>query len=554
MRGPREVANGGVAAARRLTALDVIRGDRVLALAVALGAAFVVVHALLAAFGGPALRSLADALASVVLLVTFGLMLTAARGRRVRQGTGRIWLLFALSTALAAGGWAAWKGFAPIADAFFVAAAAVAIVGFLAALHPDHRSGRFWLGFDLVLVAAGAGALGWRLFLDAGLDPAVASDRTTAIVYPICGLATVLFLVPMGVFGGRRLPASLTLVGWAHVVAAACGCLTLVAGISGRFDPADPVLASAYQAPVVLLALGALTAIRSPESEGVHFPVGRDVTMLPSLVAAGAAVIGLVLVDAKTTGVQVPLLVAGLVVIGLLTRLALVVRDRTRLADQLAEALAEQQRLAITDPLTGLSNRRYFEQSLATEVVRARRNKRPLSLVVLDLDHFKQINDRHGHPAGDAALVQVGTLLQVITRDSDVVARYGGEEFVWLLPDTDEEGAAAMAERLRGTLASHPVALPSGDPLWITGSLGVASARETIDATVLTASADEAMYRAKSEGRNRVVRATAPHGSSGPGSPAAPEPGSHGGEGADRGVPDAGEPRRGRGEPGAVRR
>ncbi|MFG1925313.1 GGDEF domain-containing protein [Cryptosporangium sp. NPDC048952] len=510
MRGPGDTAGSGRAAARRLTALGAIRGDRVLLGAVPTSILLVGTHMFLVSQDRPMLCSFADALSSVGLILTFSLMLAVARSRRSRQGTSRIWLLFALSTALAAGGWATWSGYAPVADAFFIAAAAVAVGGFLTALHPGHRSGRFWLGFDLVLVAAGAGALGWRLFVHAGLDPTVASDRTTAIVYPICGLATVLFLVPMGVFGGRRLPASLTLVGWAHVVAAACGCLTLFAGVSGQFDPGDPRLASLYLAPVALMALGALTALRSPETDGVHFPVSRDVTMLPSLVAAGAAVIGLVVVDARTSGVQVPLLVAGLVVIGLLTRLALVVRERTRLADQLAEALAEQQRLAITDPLTGLSNRRYFEQSLATEVVRARRNKRPLSLVVLDLDHFKQINDRYGHPAGDAALIQVGTLLQVITRDSDVVARYGGEEFVWLLPDTDEEGAAAMAERLRVTLAAHPVALPSGDPLWITGSLGVASAQGTVDAMVLTASADEAMYRAKSAGRNRVERATNP--------------------------------------------
>ncbi|MDM7915121.1 MAG: sensor domain-containing diguanylate cyclase [Candidatus Eisenbacteria bacterium] len=115
----------------------------------------------------------------------------------------------------------------------------------------------------------------------------------------------------------------------------------------------------------------------------------------------------------------------------------------------------EMARLAITDDLTGLCNRRHFLQHLAQEVDRARRYGRPLALVTLDVDHFKRINDQHGHPVGDRVLADFGKLLQRSARSSDLAVRYGGEEFLVLMPDTDGDHAMMAAERLRAVIAEH---------------------------------------------------------------------------------------------------
>lgn len=169
---------------------------------------------------------------------------------------------------------------------------------------------------------------------------------------------------------------------------------------------------------------------------------------------------------------------------------------------------AEVQRLAITDPLTGLANRRTFEQRLAEEVRRARRYYRPLSLIMADLDHFKVYNDTYGHPAGDVMLQEVANLLRTHVRETDLVARYGGEELAILLPETPRVGALAVAEKIRVAVEEHPFpgreALPGGR---LTISLGVATFPEDGDEPeALVQCADEALYRAKALGRNRVCR------------------------------------------------
>ena len=118
-----------------------------------------------------------------------------------------------------------------------------------------------------------------------------------------------------------------------------------------------------------------------------------------------------------------------------------------------AAAREELTRLAETDPLTGLANRRAFEARLEAEVLHARRTGAPLSVAVLDLDHFKEVNDRHGHEEGDRTLRTLAARMRSATRASDVIARVGGEEFAWLLPATTAEGARALAERLRRIIA-----------------------------------------------------------------------------------------------------
>jgi len=172
---------------------------------------------------------------------------------------------------------------------------------------------------------------------------------------------------------------------------------------------------------------------------------------------------------------------------------------------RMATLVEESRWLATTDALTGLSNRRAFIDWGSREVARCTRYGDPFSLTLLDVDHFKQVNDRYGHAAGDAVLAAVSCLMGKIVRSCDVVARWGGEEFVVALPSTSLEGATLVAERIRAALEAHPIKDPTGQILTVTASFGVAAleAGETLDQVVDRA--DRAMYAAKSAGRNRVL-------------------------------------------------
>ncbi|OGI03999.1 MAG: hypothetical protein A2104_08400 [Candidatus Melainabacteria bacterium GWF2_32_7] len=168
----------------------------------------------------------------------------------------------------------------------------------------------------------------------------------------------------------------------------------------------------------------------------------------------------------------------------------------------LFEQIREQ---AITDGLTGLYNRRHFDQCLSSEVDRATRLKQPFTLVILDLDHLKFINDTYGHPAGDAAICHIGKVLKQNARSVDIPARYGGEEFAVILPGIDVEGGKIAAERLRSAIESVPVEGVGT----VTASIGVSTLlRHTGSLNELLELADQALYRAKRNGRNQIQIAT----------------------------------------------
>ena len=162
------------------------------------------------------------------------------------------------------------------------------------------------------------------------------------------------------------------------------------------------------------------------------------------------------------------------------------------------------QRQAITDELTGLVNRRRFLAALDAEIVRASRLGGTLSVVLADLDDFKRINDRFGHPAGDIVLLKFADLIRAHVREVDVPGRLGGEEFSILLPETDAQGALAGAERLRQALAEQPFEL-EGRTVEVTASFGVAELTPGHSADELLRLADAALYRAKEQGKNQVA-------------------------------------------------
>ncbi|MDP3519385.1 MAG: diguanylate cyclase [Hydrogenophaga sp.] len=176
------------------------------------------------------------------------------------------------------------------------------------------------------------------------------------------------------------------------------------------------------------------------------------------------------------------------------------------LEDRVQERTRELELLSTTDPLTGARNRRFLMDQTALEIARAQRYGHPLSCLLFDIDHFKRVNDSHGHDVGDRVLISMCLAVQTMLRPADTLARYGGEEFVVLLPDTDAEQARYAAERIRSAMQDMPVSAPGLEaPLRITVSVGVATLSVLqADADALFKAADTAMYRAKEGGRNRV--------------------------------------------------
>jgi diguanylate cyclase (GGDEF)-like protein len=185
-------------------------------------------------------------------------------------------------------------------------------------------------------------------------------------------------------------------------------------------------------------------------------------------------------------------------------------RERDHLRTSAAEALAQSelaQERAMTDALTGMLNRYGLQRVLAHEHAEARRYNRPLSCLMIDLDNFKTINDTYGHSAGDTALQQVAAILTEVVRRSDMVFRYGGEEFLVLLPETELEGAASLAEKIRAAAAAR--LFGGGERLFhLTLSAGASNLCDGESGNDMIARADVALYQAKEQGRNRVEAAS----------------------------------------------
>lgn len=179
----------------------------------------------------------------------------------------------------------------------------------------------------------------------------------------------------------------------------------------------------------------------------------------------------------------------------------------SRRDEQLQSTLTELEHLVTTDALTGLPNRRSFFSRAQTEFIRSNRYERPLSLVMIDVDHFKDVNDKHGHLVGDAALRHIAEIMKSCVRESDMVARYGGEEFVIILPETDPAGSKFIAERVRSEIELSRMKVDKKSELRMTVSLGIAcmsTENQFSDIDKLLQEADDAMYRSKLSGRNCI--------------------------------------------------
>lgn len=177
-----------------------------------------------------------------------------------------------------------------------------------------------------------------------------------------------------------------------------------------------------------------------------------------------------------------------------------------RYADRLRDSVRQSIEMALYDPLTGLNNRRFLEGRLPAMIETARQRQTPLTLMILDIDHFKQVNDRHGHGAGDEVLKGFAARLQASARGGDVLCRLGGEEFVAVMPGVAIDQASRIAERTRQLVESQEFAIDgAGGSIPLTVSIGLAGLTDGRDAADLYRRADRALYRAKAQGRNRVT-------------------------------------------------
>jgi len=238
--------------------------------------------------------------------------------------------------------------------------------------------------------------------------------------------------------------------------------------------------------------------------DGAEVPV-RSAIALPFTIAGEAEQTGVFLL--RRTREQPPLGPEDVAFAEAVISAAVAAVQRARVIETTRADNERLAQLATTDPLTTLLNRRALTERLTREMERALRDDSSVALLLIDLDHFKRVNDTHGHLVGDAVLRDVAELLLAGARGSDFVGRFGGEEFLVVLPDTDDDGAAAFAERIRERVEAHRFPDREGDPsLRMTTSIGVATFPAALIESVedLFARADAALYRAKADGRNRV--------------------------------------------------
>jgi diguanylate cyclase (GGDEF)-like protein len=179
-------------------------------------------------------------------------------------------------------------------------------------------------------------------------------------------------------------------------------------------------------------------------------------------------------------------------------------RVNLKLEQRVKQRTAELEKLAITDELTGINNRRALMQELESEINRSKRNHQAFSMIMIDLDHFKSINDQHGHAGGDNVIRHACSIFTSLTRVVDTVARYGGEEFIILVPDTSASAAATLAERIRKAIESDE-AVVDGKSIKYTASFGVCEYQQIFVGQQMIDCVDKALYAAKEKGRNCVV-------------------------------------------------
>jgi diguanylate cyclase (GGDEF)-like protein len=296
--------------------------------------------------------------------------------------------------------------------------------------------------------------------------------------------------------GATWIPAPI----WALVSSDLSGDLTVLAGRGLTEEMGDAVDA------VATWVMHHGDEFTSPDLRAdarVSAQLASAVLALP-LISRGTRIGALVALDRKPSS-RDPKLAPSLL------RAILLLLEPAAAALDAALQLKRAEALSVTDDLTHLYNSRYLNQVLRRETKRATRSGRPLSLLFLDLDGFKSINDSHGHLCGSRALVEAAGVVRDSARETDIVARFGGDEFALILPDTGREGAFAVGERVRQRIAAHSFLASDGLDIHLTASVGVATLPDVASTPDgLMQAADVAMYRVKQSGKNGIQAATTP--------------------------------------------
>ncbi|GAA2795803.1 hypothetical protein GCM10010470_33610 [Saccharopolyspora taberi] len=376
-----------------------------------------------------------------------------------------------------------------VADVLYICHYPVVVTGL--ALLIGRRSPRRDLPnlLDAALLAVVAAMLSW-LYLIEPYVQAGAPQRVSvaSLAYPVLDL--VLFAVALRLIlsSGRR-PTAFFLLAFNLAAFVTADTFYVVQQIGGVYGPGTFLDAVWLSGNIALGAAGLHPTMAALGEPAPHRDMHLASSRVVALAAAALVAPGVLLVQHfRGASHDVPVIAAACAVLFLLT------------ITRLAVMVSQQRRLAVTDVLTGLRTRRYFEASLCRALARC---TRPPAVFVIDIDRFKAINDRYGHPAGDGVLVEVATRLRGAARDGDVLARYGGEEFALLAFDVEPEAVPAIAERLRAAVAGAPVRVSDEDRLPVTVSVGAACAGRTTEE--LIAEADRALYAAKAQGRDRVT-------------------------------------------------
>ncbi|GAB2967782.1 diguanylate cyclase [Saccharothrix stipae] len=381
------------------------------------------------------------------------------------------------------------------ADILYLGHYPIAVTGVLMLIR-RRRAGRDLPSLiDAVSLTVAAGLLSWVFVIgpQTRLGTPVLVEMVS-LAYPVMDLVLLLVSLRLLLGDGRRDVSFVLLSFWLAATLTA-DTVYVLQRLDGSFE-AGNFLDAIWLAGKVVFGACALHPSTRRMAQAVDVP-GLRLSWPRLVVLSCGALIGpalLLLQNAQGVRRDVPVIAAGCAVLFALT------------ATRLAGLAVDQRRLAITDSLTRLRSRRYFEARLADEVARARRAGSPLGVVILDVDRFKSINDRFGHPAGDRVLVEVADRLQAVAGPDRVLARYGGEEFALIATGVDAENLSRLAERLRHGVSHHPIAVSGRRSVTVTLSAGTAAfAPHYGTASALVSAADRALYLAKNLGRDRAV-------------------------------------------------
>jgi diguanylate cyclase (GGDEF)-like protein len=360
----------------------------------------------------------------------------------------------------------------------------------------------------------------FRYFGAAGPPDVLDSRRRARILLIACHGALVLMLLSttLRVALGMPPPASFWLSMMITALAMAAGPMVLRRTGSVGTAAKLPIIATATTLPLMSLGGGGLdtpglAVLPSVPLIAAFFIGARGATILAGALVLELSLIALALhTGLASAGPAPPLILKATLYasyLGLTAFIAIAYEHERRTVEHRLSAMAQElYETSVRDHLTNVHNRRYFSQRLDKEISFAARHGVPVSVLILDVDHFKLINDLRGHAAGDAVLIRLAAVLSSSLRSEDLVARYGGEEFVVLLRGTPLQGACVAAERLRQAVESHPFAF-AGNTLTVTVSIGCATATGAQSSEELLQAADRCLYEAKRSGRNCVVSSSA---------------------------------------------